>query len=234
MGRSKMDLVMGDIVYRNPLASAADLADFIREGQPVLDFTGGVLRLSNGMSADAGQRANYLLWCPRKFPADIAVSFDFRPLEEPGLAMVWFCANGRDGKDLLDPSLAPRCGEYRQYHSGDINAYHASFFRRKNPDERVFHTCNLRKSRGFHLVCQGADPLPDVHDATRRYRIQVVKCGGRIGFSIDDLPIYDWYDDGVQYGPVLGEGYIGLRQMAPLVAEYANLEVRTIQPGDMP
>jgi len=56
----------------------------------------------------------------------------------------------------------------------------------------------------------------------------VVKCGRRIRFSIDDLLIYDWMDDGVAYGPVLGEGYIGFRQMAPLVAEYANLEVRAV------
>jgi hypothetical protein len=222
------NLTIGDVLYRNRLAGPEDLSEFVREGQPVMSFPQGMLRLENGLSADQGQQANYLLWCPRKFPADLAISFEFQPLREPGLAMLWFCADGRDGKDLFDPSLAPRRGEYRHYHSGDINGYHASFFRRKNPKgERDFHTCNLRKSHGFHLVCRGADPLPDVHDATRRYRIQVVKCGGRIRFSIDDLLIYDWLDDGVQYGPVLGEGYIGFRQMAPLVAEYANLEVRT-------
>jgi hypothetical protein len=224
-----MQIASGETLYRNPLADAADLRDFIREGQPVMSFPNGALRLANGMLADAGQKANYLLWCPQKFPADIAISFDFQPLEEPGLAMLWFCANGRDGKDLFDKSLALRSGEYRQYHSGDINGYHASFFRRKNPKgERDFHTCNLRKSHGFHLVCQGADPLPDVPDATRRYRVQLVKCAGRIRFSIDDLLIYDWLDDGVTYGPVLGEGYMGFRQMAPLVAEYANLEVRSV------
>ncbi len=39
-------------------------------------------------------------------------------------------------KTLFDPSLAPRAGEYNQYHHGDINAYHLSYFRRKQPDER--------------------------------------------------------------------------------------------------
>jgi len=158
-----MQVKLDELLYRNPLGGEADVRDFIREGQPVMSFPNGVLRLANGMAAVLGQTANYLLWCPQKFPGDIAFSFDFQPLEEPGLAMVWFCANGRNGRDLFDQSLAPRWGEYRQYHSGDINAYHASFFRRKNPvGERDFHTCNLRKSHGFHLVCQGADPLPDV------------------------------------------------------------------------
>ncbi|MBV2240591.1 YesU family protein [Bacillus inaquosorum] len=41
---------------------------------------------------------------------------------------------------------------------GDINALHLSYFRRKYAEERAFRTCNLRKSRGFHLAAMGADP----------------------------------------------------------------------------
>ena len=223
---------IGQAIYENPLASEQDVAEFVREGRPVVSFPQGCMRLENGLDPQIGQAANYLFWCPKVFPGDIAVSFTFKPIREPGLAMFWFSAAGRKGEDLFDPALAPRAGEYRQYHSGDINAYHASFFRRKNPrGERNFHTCNLRKSHGFHLVCQGADPIASVADVTDPYRIQVVKLGARIVFSINDLLIYDWTDDGQTHGPVLGGGRIGLRQMAPLIAEYSDLRVCEVSAG---
>lgn len=221
--------VLGDLIYENPLSRHQDVADFIREGQPVISFPQGRMRLENGLSAEQGQAANYLFWCPKVFPADIAVRWEFRPFYEPGLAMFWIAAMGKDGKDLFDPSLAKRDGNYRQYHSGDINAYHLSYFRRKNVEhERTFHTCNMRKSCGFHLVTQGGDPIPSVEDIINPYTIQVIKCGNQIQFSINDLVIYDWTDDGETFGPLLGEGYIGFRQMAPLIAEYANLTVHAV------
>lgn len=221
---------IGDVIYENPLRREQDAADFIAEGSPVTSFPMQAMRLENAMDPELGQAANYLFWCPRKMPADICIEWDFRPIREPGLAMMWFCADGREGKDLFDPSLSPRTGDYKQYHSGGINGYHASYFRRKNVQhERTFHTANLRKSHGFHLVCQGADPIPSVIDVMDSYQIQIIKCGGHIRFSVNDLTLYEWFDDGAQTGPVLGEGYIGFRQMAPLIADYSNLVVRNVR-----
>jgi len=39
------------------------------------------------------------------------------------------------------------------------------------------------------------------------------------------LEILRFVDDGRRYGRLLAGGKIGFRQMAPLVAEYANLQV---------
>lgn len=220
---------LGDECYHNPLASPADVADWRAEGEPVVSFPQGCMRLENGIDAAAGQAANYLFWCPQIMPADIQISWDFRPLADPGLAMVFCRARGHGDRDLFDPSLASRAGNYRQYHSSDIDALHASYFRRKQADERRFHTCNLRKSAGFHLVTQGADPIPDIGSIDGWYRIQLTVCGPRVQFAIDDLPVFDWIDDGTSYGPAnLGGGYIGLRQMAPLIAEYRDLRVHTV------
>ncbi|MGN6359981.1 MAG: DUF1961 family protein, partial [Thermomicrobiales bacterium] len=116
------------------------------------------------------------------------------------------------------------------YHSGDLNALHVSYFRRRFPDERAFHTCNLRKSHGFHLVCQGADPLPSVVDATPPYHLALVKCGPEVAFAINTLPIFRWRDDG-RFGSPLAGGRLGFRQMAPLIAEYANLQVTAVEPA---
>ena len=96
-------------------------------------------------------------------------------------------------------------------------------------NESAFQTCNLRKSHGLRLVCQGADPLPSVQDAIPPYRIQLVKCADHVIFSINALEIFDWVDDGETYGPRLGGGKIGFRQMAPLIGEYANLLVRGVK-----
>ena len=215
----------GSLIYENPLSSPEDLSDFILEGKAVMTFPDGRLRLQNAESAQLGQKANYVLWCQREFPADFLLQLDFRPLREPGLAMLFFAASGKDGLGLFDPSLAPRTGEYVQYHHGDINAFHLSFFRRKELDERRFHTCNLRKSYGFYLTAQGADPIPDAADADCMYTLSLLKKGPDIRFAVNDLEVLRFTDDGSTWGPLLGGGCIGLRQLAPMIGEYANLRV---------
>jgi len=226
-----MEYRLGELLYENPLASEKDVRGWRLEGDAEISFPAGRMRMANRRDPAEGQAANFVFWCPEDFPADIVISWDFYPLREPGLCILFFAAKGRRGEDLFDPALSKRTGEYQQYHSGDINALHVSYFRRRYEPERAFHTCNLRKSHGFHLVCQGADPLPDVEDARPPYRIQVIKCGPAVALRINDLPIFQWTDDGKTYGPVLGGGKIGFRQMAPLMAEYANLTVHRIAPA---
>ena len=218
-----------ELIYENPLSSPEDVADFVLEGKANITFPEGKLRLENAQSAQLGQKANYVYWCRRVFPSDILLEIDFRPLREPGLAMLFFAASGTNGRGLFDPALKPRTGEYIQYHHGDINAFHLSFFRRKEADERRFHTCNLRKSYGFHLVAQGADPIPNVEDADEMYRLTLLKRGREGRFSVNGLEVLYFRDDGEAYGALLGEGCIGLRQLAPMIGEYANLKVYAIK-----
>jgi hypothetical protein len=212
-------------IYYNPLASPNDITGFRMEGKGAATFPLGRMRLESTGDPDEGQASNFVLWCPHDFPADVAIEWDFWPVREPGLSILFFAAKGRGGEDLFDSRLAPRSGPYEQYHHGDIDALHVSYFRRRWPEERQFHTCNLRKSYGFHLVAQGADPIPGVSDAAGPYRIRVVKLGARVSLSIRGLTVFEWEDDGVTHGPPLGGGKIGFRQMAPLIAEYADLTV---------
>ncbi len=218
------------LIYENPLATADDVAGFHLEGEAALSFPMGRMRMESRLDPEEGQKANFVHWCPEEFPADVAISWDFWPIREPGLSILFFAAQGIHGEDVLDPGLAQRTGEYQQYHHGDINAFHVSYFRRRWPQERAFHTCNLRKSYGFHMVAQGADPIPPVADAQSPYRITVVKCAAEIVFAVNDLPIFHFVDDGRRYGPLLAGGKIGFRQMAPLIAEYANLRVHPVKP----
>jgi hypothetical protein len=217
------------LIYENSLNSEKDVEGFVLEGSACISFPEGRMRMENRIDPSEGQKANFVYWCPEEFPADISISWDFWPLREPGLCILFFSAKGMEGKDIFDPSLAERNGEYDKYHHGDINALHVSYFRRRYEEERAFHTCNLRKSYGFHLVAQGADPIPSVEDTRAPYHIELVKYSNEVWFYINELCIFNWIDDGKTFGPLLQGGKIGFRQMAPLVAEYANLKVYTIE-----
>ncbi|WP_183601630.1 DUF1961 family protein [Paenibacillus phyllosphaerae] len=211
--------------YENPLHRETDVRGFRMEGDGAVTFPLGRMRLESVRDAEEGQAANIVFWCPEQFPSDYAITWEFWPVREPGLAIMFFSADGRDGRDLFDPALPARVGIYDQYHHGAMNAYHLSYFRRLWPQERMFHTCNLRKSYGFHMVAQGADPIPGVADSIGPYRLLLTKHGEEISFTINGLPILQWHDDGATYGERLGGGKLGFRQMAPFIGEYANLRV---------
>ncbi len=214
-----------DLIYENALKSAKDTEHFILEGKAILSYPDDCLRMENALSASQQQKANYVLWCPETFPKDVRITWDFKPVKEPGLCILFFAAKGRNGEDLFSPSLQKRTGEYPLYHHGDINAFHVSYFRRKEKDERAFHTCNLRKSYGFYLTAQGGDPIPDADEVTDFYHLEVIKEGPRVAFSVNDLEVFSFLDDGQTYGPLLEDGKIGFRQLAPLIAEYRDLKV---------
>jgi len=214
------------VLYSNALGSPADVADWVAEGPLSVGSLGGALELSGSLDdGEFGDHAHWTFWCPEEFPDGIRISWEFFPVEEPGLAMVFFSAAGHGGRDLFSAELEPRTGHYPQYHSGDIDALHVSYFRHKYQSERAFRTCNLRKSAGFELVAQGADPLPPAEDAVGFYRMEAVKDGRRVTFSINGLPLLDWTDRSEK---VLGGGYLGFRQMAPLRAAYRNLVVEKL------
>jgi hypothetical protein len=217
-----------DLIYDNPLQSKKDIQGFRLEGEAAISFPLKRMRMENQVEPKEGQKSNFVFWCPDHFPPDIGVTWDFWPIREPGLCILFFSAMGIEGEDLFDSKLVERSGIYEQYHHGDIHAYHVSYYRRRWEEERAFHTCNLRKSYGFHLAAQGADPIPDVVDAQGPYHITLLKYGADITFMINDLVILRWHDDGSTFGKVLGEGKIGFRQMAPLIAEYANLKVYSL------
>jgi hypothetical protein len=216
--------------YANALRSPDDLLGWIAEG-PVNVSQGpsGVVLAGSAPDPD-DDAAHWTLWCPVPFSDGIRISWDFRPIEEPGLAMLFFAAQGHSG-DLFGPQQLPRDGRYPQYHSGDLDALHISYFRHRWPQERAFRTCNLRRSAGFHLVAQGADPLPPAADADGFYRLVVEKDGRDVRFSMNGLPLFAWHDDGAAGPAPLTGGYIGLRQMAPLVAEYKDFSVSSLIPG---
>ena len=218
------------LLYMNPLAQPEDVEQWIAEGPLQVVSNGSVaksaLEFSGSLDDEThGDHAHWTFWCPVKFPDGIRITWEFLPLQEPGLAMVFFAAAGHGGRDLFSSVLAQRTGFYPQYHSGEMDALHLSYFRHKHADERAFRTCNLRKSAGFELVAQAADPLPPAEDALNFYRMELTKDGPDVAFSINSLPVLSWRDESSK---VLEGGYLGFRQMAPLRASYRNLLVEKL------
>ncbi|KPG73769.1 DUF1961 family protein [Enterococcus sp. RIT-PI-f] len=213
-----------ELLYERSLDDLSSVADWIEEGPMSKRIDRGLI-FENSDPASMGDHAHFTCWLPHLFPENIQIEWEFLPLSDSGLCMLFFAAIGQNGEDIFEKHLASRNGYYPQYHSGDINTYHISYFRRKYLSELSFRTANLRKSNGFHLVAQGADPLPDATHVLDFFQMKVKKIEGEISFFMNGLNIFTWQDDGHTYGPILKEGYIGFRQMAPMKAIYRNLKV---------
>ncbi|KAI8939824.1 hypothetical protein NX059_003562 [Plenodomus lindquistii] len=211
-----------NLLYRNTFNSTNATAGWVAEGPLVSSISNNTLTLSGAGKADD----YFVYWLPEVFPDRIRISWEFSPTQEPGLAMFFFGATAIDGGSIFEPGLKARNGSYPQYHSSDIRLLHASYFRRRWPEERAFHVANLRKSPGFNLVAQGADPIPSVEDTQGAfYKIEVVKDKREVSFSVNGLLLFSFDDTKTETGPVVRGGRIALRQMQPLIAQYRNLEV---------
>lgn len=213
-------------IYFNPLRTDHDLKGFRLEGSAQVQATAQGMRLKNSLPPALGQESNFVLWCPEVFPDQIEIRWNFSPLAEPGLCVMFFAAQGLvQGQvvSLFDERLAVRRGEYDQYTKSDVSALQIAYFRRRYPSERAFHECVLRRAPGFQLLMRGADPIPNVEDATPPYRMRIVKSARDVEFFINDLAIFKGTDTSVH--PTAGIGHIGFRQMAPLDAVYSDLEV---------
>lgn len=134
-------------LYENPLSQPTDVEDFVMEGEAAITFPHDRIRLESVYGPDEAEVPHFVYWCPEPFPDRIAISWKFWPIAEPGLCMLFFAATGRNNEDIHDPDLAERTGNYPEYHSGDIDALHASYYRRNfhgEPwNEREFQTINL-------------------------------------------------------------------------------------------
>ncbi len=226
-----MENISKKLIYSNPLASFDDIKDFVLEGKADISFENGAMRLSSALDPSLGQAANYVLWCKEDFPSDIMIKWKFKPLSEIGLCIMFFCAKGVGGEDIFDEKLKKRDGRYNMYHSSDINAFHVSYYRtnfRTVEGEPALRTCNLRKSKGFYMVAQGGDPIPELLYCKGFYDICIIKKSDVVEFFVNDIPVFKFTDDGKTYGAPLSGGKIGFRQMSPMIGEYRDLEVYEI------
>ena len=62
------------LVYENKLSCENDVKDFVLEGSAEIYFENGKMRMKNALSADLGQKSNFVYWCNEDFPSDVQTS----------------------------------------------------------------------------------------------------------------------------------------------------------------
>ena len=62
------------LVYENKLSCENDVKDFVLEGSAEIYFENGKMRMKNALSADLGQKSNFVYWCNEDFPSDVQIT----------------------------------------------------------------------------------------------------------------------------------------------------------------
>jgi hypothetical protein len=179
--------------------------DWVLEGRADARVANDRLYLTN-------EAAHLVIWSTRRFPADFLLEFAVVPHDaNEGLNIVFFAATGRDGRSIFDLGQPMRGGEFRKYHSGQLNSYHASYWATRKGG-RARGTAHIRKNHGFHLVATGKDFITGQGNGP--HRVRLLKLDGRIEIEVNGKLAARWLDEGRTWGPILRDGFIGLRQMA--------------------
>jgi Domain of unknown function (DUF1961) len=172
---------------------------------------GASARVTDGRLSLVNDGGHLVFWSTRKFPADFMLEFEVMPSDaNSGLGIVFFAASGRDGGGIFDMNQQKRDGVFNKYHSGQLDAYHASYWANRGP-ANPRGTAHVRKDHGFHLVAVGRDYISG--QGRGPHRVRILKMEGRIEVEVNGKLAVRWQDDGESFGRVLGNGFIGLRQM---------------------
>lgn len=199
------------------------LTDWRLEGGLRMSVASGAFVLeSQAPGAKMKDTDNHLVcWLAHEIPANFLLEFRVRPQNrQRGLNIIFFNARGFNGEGIFDPALQPRSGLFKQYHSGDLNNYHVSYW----AGDRG--TANVRKNRGFALVATGPDLISGA-PADSWQTVQLYKRDGTIRLAVDGVISVGYDDQGSEHGPVWTHpGWIGLRQMAHTIrCEYDDVKV---------
>jgi len=172
--------------------------------------------------AAEGEMGHFVYWLDKRLPENFVAEWDVQILSEHGLNIVFFNASGPGGRSIFATEVKKRNGDFKQYHSGDVDSYHISYYA-DTPNSPGRATSNLRKNSGFYLVANGPPGIDPESD--QKHRITLFKKDGLIRLAVDGELAIDWRDDGVAYGPVHEGGWFGLRQMKWTEARYSNLKI---------
>ncbi|NND32754.1 MAG: DUF1961 family protein, partial [Saprospiraceae bacterium] len=216
--------VKGDLIYSNNLDHALTVEDWVLEGPVQIEFKDDWMEM---YSPD--EEGHHVFWCPKDFPGSFVAEWELQNLElDAGLCIIFFAAKGAQGESIFDPDLKPRGGIFSSYTKSDINCYHISYYAHTPNAPNRPHS-HLRKNAGFHKVAIGEAPISPL--STSIHKATLVKRENHIVMYLDDRKIIDWQDDGRSYGPVLGGGKIGFRQMQWTHFRYRNFKVWNIAEG---
>ena len=216
----------GELLYASKLDTTDSIKGWVMEGPVQTACEDGWMEMSS--QRPRGPEGHTVSWCPETFPERFVAEWEMQVVSETGLCIVFFAAAGPGGEDIFSPTLPKRTGIFKHYTEGGINCYHISYFA-NTPSAPGRITSNIRKNSGFYLVANGP---PGIEPGSEEvHRLRLVKDSDHIQLQVDDRVVIDSTDDGHSYGPALGAGKIGLRQMQWTVARYRDFRVHALHAG---
>jgi hypothetical protein len=199
----------------------ADLLNWVSEGPGQAEVRGGKLVLKTcEKTADGKPESGQFLWFRKDLPAGFRVEFDFTPKSPSGFFLLFFCAKGVAGDDILGDKLMKEykaLPDFKKYTIGSVNCYHISYRRNEQAD------CNLRKNTGKHLLSNSK--VDQLIPANKTAHVVLTKQGGHITLTVDGVSFMDFTDDGKINNGIYGEGKFGFRQVYGSEGEYDNFKV---------
>jgi hypothetical protein len=161
-----------------------------------------------------------MVWLKRDLPDDFSFEFDFTPQSKSGFFLLFFCAKGLDGQDVLSPQMQAYhpAGQtlFGKYVSDKIRSYHISYRRGEEAN------CNLRKNPKLRLLKQ--QKLSQILPQGKSVHVKLTHQGRHIHLEVDGNVFMD-YDDPE---PPLQGGRLALRQVYDAAATYTNITLKNI------
>ena len=155
--------------------------------------------------------SNMVLWNAKKFPSDLLLEFTVNHHgSNNGLTLVFFAAQGLNGRDIFDLALPPRRADYKSYNRGLAN-YTVSYWsrnRHKNAiKNRERYSNRVRKNPGMNLLASNPSQTDVCNNC--EYNVRILKIGGAITVEVNGEVVNHLTDTDRPHE----SGYIGLRSM---------------------
>ena len=224
---SPLNVSKDQLLYKSSMQDSESLKGWRMEGPIVKKFVDGACQLSSEFPNAPKPGAHIVYWAPQPFPANFVAEWEVKVESKNGLNIVFFAAQGVNGKDIFDESIKKRDGVFHKYTRSDINCYHISYYA-DNPillPGRI--ASNLRKNSGFYLVNNGSMGIETGNQAY--HKMTLIKSANRIQMLVDGRVFMDYTGEEKKYGPLLGGGHIGLRQMQWSSCSYRNFKVWSLK-----
>lgn len=203
-----------------PLTRPEDLAAFYIQGNtqaPRITSEGLLIKTPKEfppplMSPDNNDRIQVYLHTWKTFEGDIAVEFDFMPLEHEGLALIMVYASGMQREDFMKDYPLRTIGSMRMVCWENVRNYHWEFWREMEGIRHDVATHAFFKNPWFRGLAYRA--MPSLYEPGRWHRLQLVQRGRRWRGAIDGLLVFDVTDDPfANHGPAYSFGHVALRNM---------------------
>jgi hypothetical protein len=162
-------------------------------------------------------------WSPDVFEGDLAVEYEFKPLQDTGLALLVVQATGMQREDYMTDHPKRTTGSMGTIIADRVRNYHWEYFRHAVDVRNDVGGQILAKNPWQHPMAMSAVPLIETN---KWHKLLFVQEGKRLRGAIDGQWVFDVMDDAFSAtGAVLNSGRIGLRLMYNTSMVFKNIKV---------